>query len=167
MHRVRCLRIPKEIQRRRRNCTDGSVLVLRLFVIGSQAFTRRVPNAVRPFASPAREICWPRSRLLLDRTRTVYHFFSSEIKCDFRDFGECGWSGGVNAHSQPLSMRIEVKAASGYHNSPHPDVTIASIPMTTPCPSRWTPCRHRQEFLAAKSVPNRAVMAQKKCNLAL
>ena len=45
MHRVRCLRIPKEIQRRRRNCTDGSVLVLRLFVIGSQAFTRRVPNA--------------------------------------------------------------------------------------------------------------------------
>ena len=97
--------------------------------------------------------------------RTIlYHFSSPEIKCEFR---RCGWAGAVNAHSRPLSMRIEVKAASGSQNSPHPGVTIAPIPMTTPCPSRWTPCHHRHEHLAAKSVPNRAVMAQKKCNLAL
>ena len=70
MHRVRCLRLPKEIQRGRRNCTDGSVLLLRLFVIGSQAFTRRVPNAVRPFASPAREICYPASKRITPRPNT-------------------------------------------------------------------------------------------------
>ena len=49
----------------------------------------------------------------------------------------------------------------------HPDDHPLSIPMTTPRPSRWTPCRHRHEYLAAKSVPNRAAMAQKKRNLAL
>ena len=49
-HLLRCIGVgasdgPVEIHRRRRNCTDGSVLSMRLLVIGSQAFTRRLPNA--------------------------------------------------------------------------------------------------------------------------
>ena len=53
MHRERCLREPLRIHRRRRNCTDGSVLFMRPHELVSQAFSRRVPNAAAGyFSSP-------------------------------------------------------------------------------------------------------------------
>ena len=71
MHCARCVGIPLTIQRRRRNCTDLQCpLLASLCALASYTFAQRVPNAVRPFVSPAREICYPASKRITPRPNT-------------------------------------------------------------------------------------------------